>query len=371
MTANQQAKKPALLYALASMGMGHAVRAEPLIAHLRERYEVLVFTGGPAHAYLSARFPDVRRIHRPRYFFRGNRVAPDLIYLYIVLTSPLIVWSLCRLWWARLTRRPVALLTDFETQSIWSALLVRPLFRLPIVSLDNQGMFRFADPPGLPAADEKRLKAIRFQAWTVVPFADRFLVANFAQPPLQDARAAYVPPPIRDDVLMRLPRARAADGSAPVLAYLGLRREPGLVETLQATGLRFVVFGAERDEDVGRVSFRRFAHDAYLDALADAPFVLVSAGHSSICDALALGKPVLAYPSQGQFEQELNGHAVEALGVGRALKAIEAAPIVDFAKNLEGFREAVRARFHGATPFFDNRQAFVTVDETLRALTGG
>lgn len=358
-------RKPALLYALASMGMGHAVRAEPLIAHLCERYDVHVFTGGPAYRYLSARFANVKRIHRPRYFFRGNRVAPDLIYLYIALTSPLILWSLLRLWWARVRHRPRALITDFETQSIWSALLLRPLARLPIISIDNQSMFRFAEPLGMPTTEAKRLKALRFQALTVVPFADRYLVASFAQPKLHHPRAQYITPPIRADVLKRRSRARAAPVDAPVLAYLGLRREANLHQVLSATGLRFVVFGAERDETIGPIAYRTFAHDAYLDALADAPFVLVSAGHSSICDALTLGKPVLAYPSQGQLEQEINAWGLEALGVGQSLQALEPAAITAFAHQLPRYRSAVQRQFDG---FFDNAKAFATLDEALAAV---
>ena len=77
------------------------------------------------------------------------------------------------------------------------------------------------------------------------------------------------------------------------------------------------------------------ALDAVHQALSISPFLLNTAGHSSIVDALALGVPVLAYPAAGHFEQELNARALVALGCGGHLRGPDAAAIRAFAHTAE------------------------------------
>lgn len=64
------------------------------------------------------------------------------------------------------------------------------------------------------------------------------------------------------------------------------------------------------------------AHDldaaAFLRHLAGCSAYVGSAGFESICEAHYLGKPVLAVPTEGQFEQTLNAWDAERVGVARA-----------------------------------------------------
>jgi uncharacterized protein (TIGR00661 family) len=64
------------------------------------------------------------------------------------------------------------------------------------------------------------------------------------------------------------------------------------------------------------------AHDlddqAFLGHLARCRAYVGSAGFESICEAHYLGKPVLAVPTAGQFEQTLNAWDAERCGVARA-----------------------------------------------------
>ncbi len=56
---------------------------------------------------------------------------------------------------------------------------------------------------------------------------------------------------------------------------------------------------------------------AFLDHLARCRAYVGSAGFESLCEAHWLGKPVLAVPTQGQFEQTLNAWDAERCGVAR------------------------------------------------------
>jgi uncharacterized protein (TIGR00661 family) len=325
--------RPLVIYALASMGMGHAVRAEPVIAHLQRRYRVHVFCGGPAHDHLAARFAEVRRIHRPRYFFRGDRVRVGRIYGHVAATAPLFAASTAQLAAHMVRHRPAAVISDFEPLSVYAALAVRPRVKIPVIAMSNQSLFRHAAPAASSAADSLKLAMLRAQVSSMVPHADRQLVIHFARPAALAGDARWAPPPVRDAVAARAGEVRRADG--PVVVYLGHRSPDALHDCLRATGLELVVYGAAEEHIREGIAYRTFEEASYLDDLARAPFVLNTAGHSSIVDALALGVPVLAYPAAGHFEQELNARALEALGCGGHLTAADPRAIRNFAWRAE------------------------------------
>jgi len=71
-------------------------------------------------------------------------------------------------------------------------------------------------------------------------------------------------------------------------------------------------------EKIGRDRFRVFPDSRYdyAESLAGSAGLIAPAGHQSISEALALGKPVLAIPVLGQFEQELNARKLRQSGFG-------------------------------------------------------
>lgn len=68
----------------------------------------------------------------------------------------------------------------------------------------------------------------------------------------------------------------------------------------------------------GRSLFRVFPDPRadYAASLAGCAGLIAPAGHQSISEALALGKPVFVIPVAGQFEQELNARMLRASGAG-------------------------------------------------------
>jgi uncharacterized protein (TIGR00661 family) len=57
--------------------------------------------------------------------------------------------------------------------------------------------------------------------------------------------------------------------------------------------------------------------EAFLRHLASCRAYVGSAGFESICEAFYLGKPVLAIPTEGHYEQVLNGWDAERVGAAR------------------------------------------------------
>ncbi|MEW5851508.1 MAG: glycosyltransferase family protein [Myxococcota bacterium] len=339
-------RKPVLFFGVNSEGMGHATRARPVIEALSERYEVHVFCGGRARQFLSQYFPHVHNVWFCRLIYRNNTCNTRLTLIRSFLEGPYVLLSGAYVTLLALLLRPVAIITDFESLTSWAGMLTFT----KVVALDNQGLIKHgALPP--PASDDvgPAVVARRVMFWTS-PVVHRTLISSFYQPALRpgsdEKRVRYVPVAVRPHVLARMGRTRT-DG--PVLVYQTSTSNQDLPGTLRqaalGSSLRFVVYGAGRtDSDAdGRVQFRAFSEDGFLDDLCAAPFVVVNGGHSTIVEALALGKPVLAEPVRQQYEQSVNVHGLEALGVGRGTRKLSVPDILSFAHDAEAMRTRAAA----------------------------
>jgi len=94
------------------------------------------------------------------------------------------------------------------------------------------------------------------------------------------------------------------------------------------------------------------------EALATCTAVVAGAGHQTLSEALVLGKPVLAIPQDGQYEQLLNARMLERSGRGTWCPASEiATSLPQFLERLDEFRlnREVRPGFC----FTDSRAALV------------
>jgi hypothetical protein len=76
--------------------------------------------------------------------------------------------------------------------------------------------------------------------------------------------------------------------------------------------------GATAVRGEGRFHVHDLDQNAFLGHLAGCRAYVGSAGFESLCEAHWLGKPVLAVPTEGQFEQTLNGWDAERCGVARS-----------------------------------------------------
>jgi len=94
------------------------------------------------------------------------------------------------------------------------------------------------------------------------------------------------------------------------------------------------------------------------DALATCTAVVAGAGHQTLSEALVLGKPVLAIPQDGQYEQLLNARMLERSGRGTWCAASDIATGLPlFLERLEVYR-SMREVLPGFS-FTDSRVALV------------
>jgi uncharacterized protein (TIGR00661 family) len=333
-----QTDRPKVFYALASEGMGHATRGAPLIEALRAHgYDVEVFCGGRVADYLRKKTGPVNE-----HFFI------PLIYKNNVLDYPASIWSnlkrfpqllgeCWRMFWRMRTEKPVAVLSDFEFMSAWMGWWSGT----PVIACDNMHLITHGAMPA-PRDDEERVEKRHVKIAVVAnqPVVDKVLITCFYQPgllPGVDAeKVRFVPCATRPEVLARKHKTRT-DG--PILVYQTSSTNEDLPGTLKAAaeraGLRFVVYGMGRTgvepTTAGSVEYRAFSESGFLDDMAAAPFVIVNGGHSTMVEAIALGKPVLSEPIQKQFEQQANAIGLEQMGIGQGVRKMSTEAIVAFA----------------------------------------
>lgn len=209
--------------------------------------------------------------------------------------------------------QPECVITDFEPMT---ARLARK-YNLPLITIDNQHQIRylrFDCPKHLKA--ERRLTRNIIRA--MIPRPDVSLVSTFFSGEPRNDRTFLFPPIVRSDLLRHQPTR-----GEHILVYLTHGFESFLEQLGNFTREKFFVYGYDREEQSGNITFRKFSNEGFLSDLASSKAVMATAGFTLISESLHLRKPYLALPMKGQFEQELNAFQLERAGFGLALREMQ------------------------------------------------
>ena len=76
--------------------------------------------------------------------------------------------------------------------------------------------------------------------------------------------------------------------------------------------------------DGGNVRLRPFSRNDFIDDLKNCNGVICNAGFELASEALHIGKKLLVKPLAGQLEQLSNAHVLQMLGLGDAMKGLDA-----------------------------------------------
>lgn len=319
-----------IVYALCGHGRGHSSRAHAVAATLAGRGHRVTFAAdAPAADRLEAGGVAVRRVPGLRQVLHGNRVrllATARANLDLTWRSPEIIADAAR-WLADAGADLVV--TDHEPFFARAA----PRAGLPVVALSHQLILTETRP----AVPLRHLPSALGTALGIGVLAPRrpaaAVVPSFFFPPLRrGSTATLVPPILRDDVLALRPSC-----GDRVLVYVneGAGME-GLLAAL--AGVPADVYGL--GEGLAPPGVRRKAPSraGFLADLAAARAVVATAGFTLLSEALHLGKPVLALPNRGFFEQAVNAHALVALGRGEAVeRAVRRADLANFLDRADAY----------------------------------
>ncbi|PAP78057.1 glycosyltransferase family protein [Rubrivirga marina] len=326
-----------VVYALCGHGRGHSSRARAVAEALRPRGHRVSFAADTPAADRLSEAGAVYRVPGLRQVLRRNRVrmlATARANLDLTWRSPEIIAEAAR-WLERVGADVVV--ADHEPFVGRAAASVG----VPVVALSHQLVLTEARPRAplrhLPAALGTALGigilAPPGPAAQVVP-------SFFFPPPRAGSDAVFVPPILRNDVLAARSRAggrllvyvNEGDGMTPLLDALAEVRVPA------------DVYGLDPDMEAPEgVRLRAPSRAGFLADLAACRAVVATAGFTLLSEALHLGKPVLALPNAGFFEQTVNALALRDQGRGEAVFGDLTA------KALRGFLDRAEAYRRGAT----------------------
>jgi uncharacterized protein (TIGR00661 family) len=310
-----------IAYGVMGYGRGHAMRTMSVLPALMAEHEVTVFAGGDAFDVLAPRFPTVRipvigyqyndagRHSFARTVARNFAPMRDLLF---GGTGQALVEREFR------ARGIEVVISDSEA---WTHRVAQKL-GIPRISFDHVGIIAYCKPHFPPDLWALGLR----DAWgyrSLMGVPERILVSSFYPAEPAYPQVTVIGPMLRDEVLA----AKPADGDY-LLAYFNKGEHqylPHVDRALRLLDCRVVVYGTGRAGVDDNLDFRAPCVDGFVRDLAGCRAVLSTAGNQLIGEAIHFGKPLLVVPEDA-FEQRLNAHMIERMGVGMRVDLMQLAP---------------------------------------------
>jgi uncharacterized protein (TIGR00661 family) len=332
-----------IFYSMSGEGRGHATRVRTVVEWLRDAHRITLFAPGDAFDLLSRAYAGsdvaVRRLP-------GLHFCYDARHRIDTVATVRAGWGFLRRLGTSVDalrqvverERPDLVITDFEPILPRAARAAG----VPLVSLNHQHFLAVSDFRGLP---------LRLRAWAgavarllpaVVSGQSATVVSSFYFPPLKRryrGRVTQVGVLLRPAVLAAVPT-----NGAHLVAYLRKAASPQVLAALAHSGEAVRVYGLGERERCDRLEFHAISEERFIADLASARALVTTAGNQLVGEALHLGKPVLAMPEPGNFEQYINAHYLAAEGAGAwvDMEAITGAAVGAFLARLDAYRAAIR-----------------------------
>jgi uncharacterized protein (TIGR00661 family) len=338
-----------ILYALAGEGSGHSTRSKEIIEHLIQKgHDVKVVSYDRGYKNLKDFF-NVTEIAGLNFVYKNNEVKQVPTVFQNIFRTKNILASFGKV--ENLVKKfePQIVISDFEPISARVAMLNK----IPLISIDNQHFITGTkiEYPKKYKKDALITKAVIEQ---MTFGAKAYLSITFVPEKIIKKNIFLFPPILRKEIL----KAKTSNRDY-IIIYL-TSPFSGFIEILKKIRKKFVVYGLNEEKTEQNVTFKKASQDGFLTDLANCEGVIANAGFSLMSEALYLGKPYLAIPVKGQFEQVLNGYYLEKFGYGKYWDELDREKIEAFLFNLESYRENLKQY-----PKEDNSKIFKKVDELI------
>jgi uncharacterized protein (TIGR00661 family) len=258
-----------IVYGVSGEGSGHSSRAREMIAHLQDLGHIVkVVSYDRGYHNLKDDF-DVFETEGLHIASLDNRVSKVKTFTENLQRLP---EGHRRLQALRKqifkSFEPDCVITDFEPMTAYLA----SHYDLPLMTIDNQHRLRYMSYP-CPAhlQNDRRLTVGIIRA--MAPRPDISLVTTFFFGKAKNNRSFFFPPILRSDVLA----LQAHDGSH-ILVYLTSGFETFLKTLKLFPREQFSVYGYDRDDTEGHITYKPFSKDGFLHDLASCKAVMATAG---------------------------------------------------------------------------------------------
>jgi uncharacterized protein (TIGR00661 family) len=300
-----------IIYGVAGEGFGHSSRSHLTGQRLIDSGHDVMFVGsqksllylkqyfgervreifGLSFAFVDGRIDKSETLKRNLFNLpEGNKINDELFHQHFEPFAPDLVIS------------------DFEPFSAWWAWRKK----VPFISIDHEHVLTLCELEHKSGNWFSRITASVVTECHYVGAA-AYIVINFFDAPLRIDSAILSPPVIRPAV-----GALRPSNSEHILLYSTTGRDEELLqEVLGKFGdQKFFLYGFKKTGQYDNCTFKERSTEGFLADLASARGVIASAGFSLISECLHLKKPMCLLPITGQYEQIMNAHYIEKLGLG-------------------------------------------------------
>ena len=208
---------------------------------------------------------------------------------------------------------PEVVISDFES---WSYFYGRN-HRIPILSIDNmQVIDRCTLPDEMTEGIGVAFQVTKTFIKAKLPECDAYYITTFFHPAPRKPNTFLFPPILRPEILA----AKASVSTGEHLLVYQSGANEALCAALTASSVPAYIYGMRPGETAetrdGNLVFKPFSEAGFITDLATCRAVIAGGGFTLMGEALYLGKPMLAVPLEGQFEQMLNSRYLEREGYG-------------------------------------------------------
>lgn len=319
-----------IIYGVAGEGFGHSSRSHLIGQRLIDAGNDVMFVGSQKSlVYLKQYFgPRVREIFGLSYAFTGGCIDKSETLKINLLKLPEGNRQNDELFKKHFEPfAPDLVISDFEPFSAWWAWRNR----VPFVSIDHEHVLTLCDLEHPAKSWFSRLTAELVTECHYIG-AVAYIIINFFEAPLRVDSAVLAPPVVRPVV-----RSLDAEQGEHILLYstTGTQQEQ-LQEVLSKLNDRkFVIYGFNNKTEYKNCIFKKRSTEGFLNDLVSACGVIASAGFSLISECMYLKKKMLLLPLTGQYEQMINAHYVQKLGLGTWSKALDEKALTQFLDELD------------------------------------
>jgi uncharacterized protein (TIGR00661 family) len=222
---------------------------------------------------------------------------------------------------------PDLVISDFEPFSAWWAWRKR----VPFISIDHEHVLTLCE---LEHESKNWFSRITASVVTECHYvgAVAYIVINFFDAPLRIDSAVLAPPVVRPIVQ----GLQASKGEHVLLYSTSGKGVEGLQTTLgKFSPQKFCLYGFKKEGEYDNCIFKARSTEGFLADLASARGVIASAGFSLLSECLHLNKPMCLLPITGQYEQIINAHYIEKLGLGIAGEKLDEELVGRFLKQID------------------------------------
>lgn len=328
-----------IAYGVMGYGRGHAMRTRAVLPALMQDHDITVYAGGDAYDVLAREFPTVRiPVIGYRYNAQGGHSLPRTVSENFAGMSDLLFGGagMDAVEQEFRARRTELVISDSEA---WTHRVAQRL-KLPRISFDHVGIIAYCKPHFPP---ELWLAGMR-DAWgyrAMMGVPERILISSFypAEPAYPGVK--IVGPMQREAIL----RAQPVEGDS-LLCYFNKGEHqylPHVDRALRELDCPVIIYGTPYRGRVENLDFRAPSNEGFVQDLAACRAVLSTAGNQTIGEAIHLGKPILAVPEDA-FEQRLNAHLIERMGVGMqaSLRGLTPSDVDRFMGNTAWYRSNMK-----------------------------